>query len=53
MLFCFPLKADSEKVSENLKLELINFQCDTNLNQKFSETKCKIFVLIRQMEKFL
>jgi hypothetical protein len=36
MLFGFPLKADIEKIPENLKMELINLQCDTNLNQKFS-----------------
>jgi hypothetical protein len=39
-LFGFPLKAGSEKASENLKLELINFQCGINLKQKFCDTKC-------------
>jgi hypothetical protein len=39
MLFAFPLKADIEKAPENLQTELINLQCDTNPNQKFSETK--------------
>jgi hypothetical protein len=39
MLFAFPLKADIEKDPENMQMELINLQCDTNLNQKFSETK--------------
>jgi hypothetical protein len=39
MLFAFPLKADIEKAPENLQMELINLQCDTNLNQRFSETK--------------
>jgi hypothetical protein len=39
MLFAFPFKADIEKVPENVQMELINLQCDTNLNQKFSDTK--------------
>jgi hypothetical protein len=39
MLFVFPFKADVEKAPENLQMELINLQCDTNLNQKFSETE--------------
>lgn len=39
MLFAFALNIDNEKVPENLQKELINLQCDTNLNQKFSETK--------------
>jgi hypothetical protein len=38
-MFAFPLKADIEKAPENLQMELINLQCDTNLNLKFSETK--------------
>jgi hypothetical protein len=42
-LFAFPLKADIEKAPENLQMELINLQCDTNLNQKFSETKLQDF----------
>jgi hypothetical protein len=43
MLLAFPLKADIEKAPENLQMELINLQCDTNLNLKFSETKLKDF----------
>jgi hypothetical protein len=43
MLFAFPLKADTEKAPENLQIELINLQCDTNLNLKFSETKLQDF----------
>jgi 17beta-estradiol 17-dehydrogenase/3beta-hydroxysteroid 3-dehydrogenase/mitotic-spindle organizing protein 1 len=43
MLFAFPLKADIEKAPENLQMQLINLQCDTNLNQKFSETKLQDF----------
>jgi hypothetical protein len=43
MLFAFPFKADVEKAPENLQIELINLQCDTNLNQTFSETKLQDF----------
>jgi hypothetical protein len=43
MLFAFPLKTDIEKAPENLQMELINLQCDTNLNQKSSETKLQDF----------
>jgi hypothetical protein len=43
VLFAFPLKADIEKPPENLQMELINLNCDTNLNQKFSETKLQDF----------
>jgi 17beta-estradiol 17-dehydrogenase/3beta-hydroxysteroid 3-dehydrogenase/mitotic-spindle organizing protein 1 len=43
MLFAIPLKADTEKAPENLQMELINLQCDTNLNQKLSETKLQDF----------
>jgi 17beta-estradiol 17-dehydrogenase/3beta-hydroxysteroid 3-dehydrogenase/mitotic-spindle organizing protein 1 len=43
MLLAFPFKADIEKAPENLQMELINLQCDTNLNQKFSETKLQDF----------
>jgi hypothetical protein len=43
MLFAFPFKADIEKAPENLQMELINLQCDTNLNKKFSETKLQDF----------
>jgi 17beta-estradiol 17-dehydrogenase/3beta-hydroxysteroid 3-dehydrogenase/mitotic-spindle organizing protein 1 len=43
MLSAFPLKADTEKAPENLQMELINLECDTNLNQKFSETKLQDF----------
>jgi hypothetical protein len=53
MLFAFPLKADIEKAPENLKMELINLQCDTNLNQKFSEKNCKIFIFTCQNKYFL
>jgi hypothetical protein len=43
MLFAFPLKADIKKAPGNLQMELINLQCDTNLNQKFSDTKLQDF----------
>jgi hypothetical protein len=36
---CFTVKAGTEKAPENLRMELISLQCDTNLNQKFSQTK--------------
>jgi hypothetical protein len=42
-VFAFPLKADIEKAPETLQMELINLQCNTNLNQKFSETKLQVF----------
>jgi hypothetical protein len=48
MLFAFPLKADIEKAPENLQMELINLQCDTNLKQN-----CKIFILTCQKKNFL
>jgi hypothetical protein len=32
MLFAFPLKADIQKGPENLQTELIDLQCDTNVN---------------------
>jgi hypothetical protein len=43
LLFAFSFKADFEKAPENLQMELINLPCDTNLNQKFSETKLQDF----------
>jgi 17beta-estradiol 17-dehydrogenase/3beta-hydroxysteroid 3-dehydrogenase/mitotic-spindle organizing protein 1 len=52
MLFAFPLKADIEKAPENLQMELTNLQCDTNLNQKFSETKLQDFYSYLPKEKF-
>jgi hypothetical protein len=33
-------------------MELINLQCDTNLNQKFSETKLQDFSSYLPKEKF-
>jgi 17beta-estradiol 17-dehydrogenase/3beta-hydroxysteroid 3-dehydrogenase/mitotic-spindle organizing protein 1 len=51
MLFAFPLKVDIEKAPENLQMELINLQCDTNLNQKFSETKLQYFYSYLPKEK--
>jgi hypothetical protein len=53
MLFAFPLKAGIEKAPENSQMELINLQCDTNMNQKFSETKLEIFILTCQKKNFL
>jgi hypothetical protein len=41
LLYAFPLKADIENAPQNLKMELINLQCDTDLNQMFSETICQ------------
>jgi hypothetical protein len=52
MLFAFPLKADIEKAPENFQMELINLQCNTNLNQKFSETKLRYFYSYLPKEKF-
>jgi hypothetical protein len=43
MFFASPFKADIEKAPENFQIELINLQCDTNLNQKFPETKLQDF----------
>jgi hypothetical protein len=43
LLFVLPLKADVENAPENLQMELINLQCDTNLTQKFSETDLQDF----------
>jgi hypothetical protein len=37
MLFDFPLKADTEKVPENLHTELINLQCDKKPEPTFPE----------------
>jgi 17beta-estradiol 17-dehydrogenase/3beta-hydroxysteroid 3-dehydrogenase/mitotic-spindle organizing protein 1 len=51
-LFAFPSKADTEKAPENLQMELINLQCDTNLNQKFFETKLQHFYSYLPKEKF-
>jgi hypothetical protein len=51
MLFAFPLKADIEKAPENLQTELINLLCDTNLNQKFPETKLQDFYSYLPKEK--
>jgi hypothetical protein len=52
MLFAFPLKVDIEKAPENLQMKLINLQCDTNLNQKFYETKLQDFYSYLPKEKF-
>jgi hypothetical protein len=38
---------------ENLQIELINLQRDTNLNQKFSETNLLDFHSCLPKEKFL
>jgi hypothetical protein len=38
LLYALPLKADIEIAPKNLQMELINSKCNTNLNQKFSET---------------
>jgi 17beta-estradiol 17-dehydrogenase/3beta-hydroxysteroid 3-dehydrogenase/mitotic-spindle organizing protein 1 len=51
MLVAFPLKPDIEKAPENLQMELINLECDTNLNQKFSKTKLQDFSYLPK-EKF-
>jgi 17beta-estradiol 17-dehydrogenase/3beta-hydroxysteroid 3-dehydrogenase/mitotic-spindle organizing protein 1 len=48
----FPLKADIEKAPENLQMELINLNCDTKLNQKFSETKLQDFYSYLSKEIF-
>jgi hypothetical protein len=52
MLFALPLKADIEKAPENLQMDLINLQCDTNLNQKFSETELQNFYSYLPKETF-
>jgi hypothetical protein len=46
LLFVLPLKADVENAPENLQMELINLQCDTNLTQKFSETFARLLFLL-------
>jgi hypothetical protein len=38
LLFVLPLKADVENAPENLKIDLINLQCDNNLTRNFSGT---------------
>jgi hypothetical protein len=43
MLFTLPLMTDIEKAPENMQMKLIDLQCDTNLIQKFSETKLQDF----------
>jgi hypothetical protein len=47
MFFASHLMLDIEKAPEYFDMELINLQCDTNLTQTISETKCscKIFIL--------
>jgi 17beta-estradiol 17-dehydrogenase/3beta-hydroxysteroid 3-dehydrogenase/mitotic-spindle organizing protein 1 len=52
MLFAIPLKADIEKAPENLQMELINLQCDTNLNQKVFWNKIARFYSYLPKEKF-
>jgi hypothetical protein len=52
VLFAFPLKANIEKDPEKSQMELINLQCDTNLNHKFSETKLQV-ILTCQKNNFL
>jgi hypothetical protein len=47
-----PLKADVENAPENLQMELINLQCDTNLAQKLSETDLQDFYSYLPKEKF-
>jgi predicted metalloenzyme YecM len=37
MLFALPLNVDIEKVLEDLQMEFIYMQCDTNLIKKFSK----------------
>jgi hypothetical protein len=36
VLCALPVNADIENASGNLRMELITFQCVTNLHQKFS-----------------
>jgi hypothetical protein len=52
LLFVLPLKSDVENAPENLQMELINLQCDTNLTQKFSETDLQDFYSYWPKEKF-
>jgi hypothetical protein len=52
LLFVLHLKADVGNAPENLKMELINLQCDTNLTQKFSETEFQDFYTYLPKEKF-
>jgi hypothetical protein len=51
MFFAFPFKAAIEKAPEIFQMKLINLQCDTNLNQKFSETKLQDFYSYLPKEK--
>jgi hypothetical protein len=53
LLFVLLLKADVQNDPENLQMELINLQCDTNLNQKFSKQICKTFIPTCQKKSFL
>jgi hypothetical protein len=50
-LLALPSKVDIKNAPENLKMELTNFQCDNNLNQKFSETNLQDFFLFQQAER--
>jgi hypothetical protein len=53
MLFAFPLKVDIEKAPENLQMELINVQCNTNLNQKyFKQIARSLFLLAKRKNSF-
>jgi hypothetical protein len=52
LLFVLPLKADVQNAPENLQMELINLQCDTNLTQKFSQTDLQDFYSHLPKEKF-
>jgi hypothetical protein len=52
MLFALNLKVNIEKASEKCQMELINLQCDTNINEKFSETKLQVFYFYLLKDKF-
>jgi len=48
MMFALPLKSDIVKAPENLEMELINLQCDTNLIQKLGSKIVRfLFILTK------
>jgi hypothetical protein len=52
MSFASTLKAGTEKAPEILKMKLISLQCDTKLNQKFSQSKLDYFYYYLPKEIF-
>lgn len=46
LLFALPLSVEVENTPENLKMELIYFQCGATINEKYSEKICKTLHLL-------